>query len=364
MSCASALQWTPGSGQVAYAELALDFESHSNQALPAKPGHRHTRPVLSLRSGRACCGRRSTCCSPCLPAGPCWRETSGGCAPLGAPGGLPQHGAYRAAGLCVPARHTAPHAAAPAAVLGAPQAPAVDPRGRPQGLFPGVILATSPGRRGPGAPVRDREGSGSGPAAPATAADVRPAPCRLCPIHLKPQCEQCQVARRGVAHCCARGHEGHPVAVVGADASSRVLQAWLAPLEPPSEPPAKRPCMAPVPAAEGRGQRLDCRSPSPPARRGRVQSTLPWVRNTPPPPGSGGHPNRGGGGGSVRAESLNGSGLMGPGGQLHPPHPPPGAALDGGGRGRPPFKQRFYRHIPRVGSVPSTARLPPTPHRA
>ena len=46
---ASALQWVPGSGQVTYAELALDFESHSNRALPARPGHRHPRQVLSLR---------------------------------------------------------------------------------------------------------------------------------------------------------------------------------------------------------------------------------------------------------------------------------------------------------------------------
>ena len=34
--------------------------------------------------------------------------------------------------------------------------------------------------------------------------------------HLKPQCEQCRLARRGVAHYCAWGHEGHPVAVAGA----------------------------------------------------------------------------------------------------------------------------------------------------
>ena len=32
------LQWVLGSGQVTYAELALDFESHSNRALPARPG--------------------------------------------------------------------------------------------------------------------------------------------------------------------------------------------------------------------------------------------------------------------------------------------------------------------------------------
>ena len=37
------LQWVPGSGQVTYAEVVLDFESDSNRALPPRPGHRHTR---------------------------------------------------------------------------------------------------------------------------------------------------------------------------------------------------------------------------------------------------------------------------------------------------------------------------------
>ena len=46
---ASALQWTRGSSQVTYAKLALDFESHSNRALLARPGHRHAWHVLSLR---------------------------------------------------------------------------------------------------------------------------------------------------------------------------------------------------------------------------------------------------------------------------------------------------------------------------
>ena len=63
---------------------------------------------------------------------------------------------------------------------------------------------------------------------PPPSADVRPAPCRLCPV-LRLQCEQCWLARRGVAHCCAPGHAGHLAAVAGAAASSRVLQAWLAP---------------------------------------------------------------------------------------------------------------------------------------
>ena len=45
------LQWVPGSGRVIYAELALDFESHSTRALPARQGHRHARQVLPLREG-------------------------------------------------------------------------------------------------------------------------------------------------------------------------------------------------------------------------------------------------------------------------------------------------------------------------
>ena len=131
---ASALQWVPGLGQVTYPELALDFESHSNRALPAKPGHR----------GRACCGRRSTCCSSCSPAIPCRREISGGCAPLWCPLGLSQHGANTAAGVCVPARHAAAHAAASAALPGAVDPLAVDPGGWPQGLFLDGVLAALP----------------------------------------------------------------------------------------------------------------------------------------------------------------------------------------------------------------------------
>ena len=36
----------------------------------------------------------------------------------GAPRGLPQHGAYGVAGVCMPARHAAAHAATQAALLG------------------------------------------------------------------------------------------------------------------------------------------------------------------------------------------------------------------------------------------------------
>ena len=40
-------------GHVTHAELALDFESHSNRVLPSRPGHRHARQVLPQRE-RAC----------------------------------------------------------------------------------------------------------------------------------------------------------------------------------------------------------------------------------------------------------------------------------------------------------------------
>ena len=99
------------------------------------------------------------------------------------------------------------------------------------------------------------------------------------PIHQQPQCEQCRKARRGVAHCRAWGHVGHPVVVVGATASSQGLHAWLVP--PDLASTAKRPCLSPTAAVSGRHPQPDSRSPSPPTRRGRVLRTLPWV---PPPP--------------------------------------------------------------------------------
>ena len=54
-------------------------------------------------------------------------------------------------------------------------------------------------------------------------------PAAAAPSHQQPQCKQCRLARGGVPHCCARGHVGHPVVVVGVTASSRVLQPRLAP---------------------------------------------------------------------------------------------------------------------------------------
>ena len=102
-----------------------------------------------------------------------------------------------------------------------------------------------------------------------------------------------------------RGGEWHIVARGGTRATEwqwrgqrhprRSCRRGRAPPEPPLEPPAKRPYVSPVPAVAGRYQRPDCRSPSPPACRGRVQSTLPWVRNPPPPHGIQRAPQQGGG---------------------------------------------------------------------
>ena len=181
--------------------------------------------------------------------------------------------------------------------------------GRKDYFLAGYVARRPGGRGGGGGAARPFEivcaqrprAVGAALPRPPPAADVKPAPYRLCPIHLKPQCEQCRLPRRGVAHCCARGHEGHPVAVAGAAALSRVVQVWLAPLEPPPEPLAKRLCVAPAPAVTSRWQRPDCRMPSPLPRCHWVQSTLPWVGKTVPSPTEfNGHPGRGGGGGGYK----------------------------------------------------------------
>ena len=201
---------------------------------------------------------------------------------------------------------------------------------------------------------------------PPPAADVRPAPCRLCPIHVKPQCKQCRLARREVAHYCARGHKGHPMAVAWAAASSRVLQAWLVPPEPPPEPPAKRPCVVPAPAVASRRQRPDCRSPSPPARRSWVQSTQPWVGNAAPPPPHGIQraPQQGGGGDRYGQRASVARDLWGREGSYTAPppfpccwHPGGSPALGGGARGRAPYERRFLREIARADGVLGTTQL-------
>ena len=138
---ASALQWVLGLGRVTYAELALDFESHSNRALPARPGHRHA-PASAVTEGagtRAAGGGRPA-------AAPARRETSGGCALFWCP-----WGGFRSTGQT----KRPVFVAAPAALPGALDAPAVDPEARPQGLFLGRVLAAPP--RGGGGAARPYE---------------------------------------------------------------------------------------------------------------------------------------------------------------------------------------------------------------
>ena len=197
-----------------------------------------------------------------------------------APGGLPQHGAHGAAGVRVPARHAATHAAAPAALPRAMDGPAFNPMGRLRGLF---------SWRGSGRPAR---GEGHWRANtrscvqsvrgqwvwPGRAATVGGRQAGAVPPVSFPPAASLGAVQAGVGGSGALLRavaRGPPNGSGGVAAPSRVLQAWLAPLEPPTEPLAKRPSMAPVPAVAGRHQWPDCRLPSPPARRGLVQSTLP-----------------------------------------------------------------------------------------
>ena len=219
MRWASALQWVPGSRQVTYAELALGFESHSNRALPARMGHRHARQVPSLRerarvlwevadllqplfaSKTLLEGRFRWTCASLVPLGAfaAWGARSGRCSRLG-----PTCGSKHMHWL---QQHCPKLWTFRLSTLGS---------GRKDYFLAGYL----PRRPGGVATarlyniVRAQRPRAAGVARPRPppSADVRPAPCRLCPVHPKPQCEQCRLARRGVAHSCARGHAGHPVA--------------------------------------------------------------------------------------------------------------------------------------------------------
>ena len=253
----SALQWVPGSGQVTYAELALDFKSHINRALPATQGHRHARQVLSLQEGTRVLREAADLLQPLLADGtvlegsPRWMFAT--LVPLG---GFRSMGrTERPVFACRPdmqqhmqqlQQHWLELLTRRLSTPGA---------GRKDHFLAGY-LPRCPGGGGPARPckiVRAQRPRVVGVARPRPplSADIRPAPCLLGPVHLQPQCEQCTLARHGVAHYCARGHAGHPAAVQGAAASSRVLPTWLGPPEPPPEPPTKRPCVALVPAVAG-----------------------------------------------------------------------------------------------------------------
>ena len=100
-----------------------------------------------------------------------------------------------------------------------------------------------------------------------------------------------------MAHCYARGHAGYPIAA----ASSRVLQVWLAPPEPPPELPVKRPCVAPVQRPPLPAHKLPLAQPTGTARPGAKYSAL-GGESPPPPPRIQRPPLRGRGGSGTGGE--------------------------------------------------------------
>ena len=204
---ASALQWVPGSGQVTYTELAVHFESHSNRALPATPGHRHARQVLSLRQRARVLREAADLLQPLLAGGTllegCFRWMCASLVPLG---GFHSLGCTeRPVFACRPDMRQHMQEVQQHCLelwthrLSTPGA------GHKDYFLAGYL----PRRPGGGAPARPYEivcaqrprAVGVARPRPPPSADVRPAPCRLCPVHLQPQCEQCRLVRRGVAHC-------------------------------------------------------------------------------------------------------------------------------------------------------------------
>ena len=97
----------------------------------------------------------------------------------------------------------------------------------------------------------------------------------------------------------------------------------------------------------GRRPRPDARSPSPPARRSRVQRTLPWRVAQAPSPMGPGATSVGGLESPVRAKSLSGSGVLDLGGRLRrPPLLPPllhGRPMGCQGTRPPPCPTLFLR---------------------
>ena len=145
---ASALQGIPCSSQVLYAELALDFESHNNQALQARPGHRHTRQVLSLRERARVLQEAVDLLQPLLAGGTLLEgDFRWMCASLGSMGRTEQQMFACQSDMQQHMQQLQ------VALPGALDAPAVDPGGRLQGLFPGGVFSAPPGRGGRSAPV-------------------------------------------------------------------------------------------------------------------------------------------------------------------------------------------------------------------
>ena len=245
----------------------------------SQPGRVIATPDKCCRrgSGRTCCGRQSTCCSPCSPAAPCWRATSGGCAPpwypwgaftaWGARSGRCLCGGPTCGGTCSSSSTTA-RSSGRAGYR--PQGPAARTIS-----WQGTCRAAREGQAWHArmkSCVRNAQGQWCGTAAPATGggrqAGTMPqvphppeAAMRAMSASVAGSGALLRAASRGTPSGSGGGSGlvAGPVGVVGAPGAAK--------------PPAKRPCVAPAPTVAGRRQ--DCRTPSPQARHGRVKSTLP-----------------------------------------------------------------------------------------
>ena len=207
---------------------------------------------------------------------------------------------------------------------------------------------------------------------PPLAADVRPAPRRLCPVQLKPQCKHCRLARRGGALLRAgsrgtpRGSAGDsgpvkgPAGVAGAAGAATGVANQAPSCGAGTGSGGPPPAAGLPPAQPTRMVRLGAQYPAP-------------GTDPPPPPGIQRAPRWGGGGRPVRAENPSGSGVIGPGGQLHrPPSLPPAlappvAALPSMaelGAARPMSDGFSVISCALTVSRAPPGSLPPQPHRA
>ena len=167
-------------------------------SLPTATGRRRPRRAISTPdrchgcgSGHEYYGRRPTCCSPCSPAGPCYRDPLGGCAPLPCPcGASAARGAQSGGCWCRPDMRQPMQPLH----LHCPE------------LWTCRLSTTWAGREDPFLAGNCRAAKGGAPARPymivgaqrpravgvaglraPPLADIRPAVCCLCPVHLQPQ---------------------------------------------------------------------------------------------------------------------------------------------------------------------------------
>ena len=203
---------------------------------------------------------------------------------------------------------------------------------------------------------------------PPPSADVRPPRSRLCPVHVKPQCEPWRLARREVAHCCERGHAGHPPAVAGQrHLHGCCRRGW----HPWSHHRSRQPSATVWRRYRRRRAAASGRTAARPAHRhGAARCKvlcLGWGIPPPRPDGIQQAPQQGVGGGGTGGEpqwlQINGSRRA-----ATPPPPSPDAgalggntALGGRARGRAPHERRFFRDIARADVVLGT---PPPPRCA